>query len=90
MSVPEPRLSAVFHRRPGEQYPVFVRGEGCELWDDHGRRFLDLSSGMAWAASLGQGRQDIARRDRRARRAPSPTSTTRGHRPTGRRSTHAA
>ncbi len=52
--------SAVFHRRPGEAYPVFVRGQGCTLWDDAGRRFTDLSSGMAWAASLGQGRGDLA------------------------------
>lgn len=52
--------SAVFHRRPGETYPVFVRGEGCQLWDATGKRYLDLTSGMAWAASLGQGRQEIA------------------------------
>lgn len=53
--------SAVFHRRPGDPYPVFVRGEGCEIWDSTGKRYLDLSSGMAWAASLGQGRSDIGR-----------------------------
>jgi adenosylmethionine-8-amino-7-oxononanoate aminotransferase len=53
--------SAVFHRRPGDPYPVFVRGDGCEMWDSTGKRYLDLSSGMAWAASLGQGREDIAR-----------------------------
>ena len=52
--------SAVFHRRPGDDYPVFVHGEGCQLWDSTGKRYLDLSSGMAWAASLGQGRQEIA------------------------------
>ena len=52
--------SAVFHRRPGDPYPVFVRGAGCEMWDDNGKRYLDMSSGMAWAASLGQGRADIA------------------------------
>src|SRR3990172_2542352 len=54
------RPSAVFHRRPGDPYPVFVRGAGCEMWDDDGKRYLDMSSGMAWAASLGQGRADIA------------------------------
>jgi len=31
------------------------------MWDASGKRHLDLSSGMAWAASLGQGRMDIAR-----------------------------
>ena len=55
-----PATSAVFHRRPGDPYPMFVRGEGCYLWDDRGKRYLDLSSGMAWAASLGQGRADLA------------------------------
>jgi len=53
------RPSAVFHRRQGDPYPVFVRGQGCELWDDTGKRYLDMSSGMAWAASIGQGRADI-------------------------------
>ena len=58
-SHPRPE-SAVFHRRPGDAYPVFVRGEGCQLWDATGKRYVDLTSGMAWAASLGQGRQEIA------------------------------
>jgi adenosylmethionine-8-amino-7-oxononanoate aminotransferase len=31
------------------------------MWDATGKRYLDMSSGMAWAASLGQGREDIAR-----------------------------
>jgi hypothetical protein len=63
MTTPTPSrpASAVFHRRPGEPYPVFVRGEGCEMWDDTGKRYLDLSSGMAWAASVGQGRADMTR-----------------------------
>ena len=26
---------------------VFVRGEGCYLWDAEGRRYLDLLSGLA-------------------------------------------
>ena len=60
VDVPPRAASAVFHRRPGDEYPVFVRGEGCYLWDERGKRYLDLSSGMAWAASLGQGRADIA------------------------------
>ena len=57
---PERTVSSVFHRRPGDEYPVFVRGEGSYLWDDQGKRYLDCSSGMAWSASLGQGRPDIA------------------------------
>ena len=67
--------SAVFHRRPGDPYPVFVRGDGCEMWDSSGKRYLDLSSGMAWAASLGQGRKDIAQAmAEQARRLQVPSS----------------
>ncbi|CAI9398508.1 acetylornithine transaminase [Aestuariimicrobium sp. T2.26MG-19.2B] len=29
---------------------VFVRGEGCHVWDDQGRRYLDLLSGLAVTA----------------------------------------
>ena len=52
--------SAVFHRRPGAAFPVFVKGEGCNLFDGNGRQYLDLSSGLAWSVSLGQGRADLA------------------------------
>lgn len=60
-TTPSRPASAVFHRRPGDPYPVFVRGDGALMWDETGKRYLDLSSGMAWAASLGQGRADMAR-----------------------------
>ncbi|HEU4490860.1 MAG TPA: acetylornithine transaminase [Jiangellales bacterium] len=33
---------------------VLVRGEGCWLWDDQGRRYLDLLAGIA-VSSLGHG-----------------------------------
>jgi predicted acetylornithine/succinylornithine family transaminase len=39
------------YRRPD---PVFVRGEGCELVDREGRRYLDFTSGIGVAA-LGHG-----------------------------------
>ncbi len=52
--------SAVFHRRPGAAFPVFVKGEGCKLFAKNGRQYLDLSSGLAWSVSLGQGRADLA------------------------------
>ncbi|WP_022909922.1 acetylornithine transaminase [Aestuariimicrobium kwangyangense] len=29
---------------------VFVRGEGCHVWDDQGRKYLDLLSGLAVTA----------------------------------------
>ena len=52
--------SAVFHRHPGASFPMFVKGEGCNFFDENGRKYLDLSSGLAWSASLGQGRADLA------------------------------
>jgi len=52
--------SAVFHRRPGEAYPIFVRGEGCCYFDERGKQYLDLSSGLAWSSSLGLGRPELA------------------------------
>ena len=53
--------SAVFYRSPGDEYPLFVRAEGCRLWDDTGHELVDLTSGVSGAAIIGQGRDDIAR-----------------------------
>ena len=39
--------SAVFHRRLDIRLPVAVRGDGCYLFDDHGKRYLDASGGAA-------------------------------------------
>jgi adenosylmethionine-8-amino-7-oxononanoate aminotransferase len=38
---------------------VFVRGEGCYIWDEDGRRYLD-ASGSLWYANVGHGRKEIA------------------------------
>lgn len=38
----------------------FVRGLGSELWDDHGKRYLDFLSGIA-VTSLGHSHPDVAR-----------------------------
>jgi adenosylmethionine-8-amino-7-oxononanoate aminotransferase len=35
-----------------EEIPIIVRGEGCYLEDDHGRRYLDALSGL-YAAQIG-------------------------------------
>ena len=53
--------SAVFYRSPGDEYPLFVRAQGCRLWDDAGCELVDLTSGVSGAAIIGQGRPDIAR-----------------------------
>jgi len=39
--------------------PVFVRGEGCYLWDDKGDRYLDGLSGL-FCVNIGHGRADLA------------------------------
>jgi len=40
-------------------FPVIVRGEGCYLYDDRGRRFLDGLAGL-FCVNIGHGRSDIA------------------------------
>jgi taurine-pyruvate aminotransferase len=40
--------------------PMFVKGEGCYLWDSHGKRFLDAVAGGVWCVNVGYGRESIA------------------------------
>src|SRR5215218_817590 len=35
-----------FTRMHGYRPPVIVRGEGCYLWDDTGKRYLDALAGL--------------------------------------------
>ncbi|MBV8946468.1 MAG: aspartate aminotransferase family protein [Solirubrobacterales bacterium] len=39
--------------------PVIVRGEGCYVWDEHGKRYLDGLSAL-FCVNIGHGRADIA------------------------------
>src|SRR4051812_22498119 len=41
------RMSHTFHRNPGNDYPVAVRGDGAYLIDRTGKRYLDASGGAA-------------------------------------------
>jgi adenosylmethionine-8-amino-7-oxononanoate aminotransferase len=41
------------------EVPIIVRGEGCYVWDEHGRRYLDGLSSL-FCANLGHGRADLA------------------------------
>ena len=41
------------------QLPVIVRGEGCHVFDEEGRRFLDGLAGL-FCVNIGYGRSDIA------------------------------
>ncbi|TCK03549.1 aspartate aminotransferase family protein [Marinobacterium mangrovicola] len=40
--------------------PLFVRGEGLQLWDSEGKEYLDASSGGVWVTNVGYGRREIA------------------------------
>jgi hypothetical protein len=51
--------SPVFYRRLTRPYPRIVRGEGCYLYDDQGRRYLD-GSGGAYVVNVGHGVSEIA------------------------------
>jgi adenosylmethionine-8-amino-7-oxononanoate aminotransferase len=42
-----------------EDVPILVRGDGCYVWDEHGKRYLDGLSSL-FCSNLGHGRADIA------------------------------
>ena len=42
-----------------DEYPIFVRGEGCSLWDTEGRRHLDALSSL-FCVNAGHGRAELA------------------------------
>ncbi|HYF28426.1 MAG TPA: aminotransferase class III-fold pyridoxal phosphate-dependent enzyme, partial [Baekduia sp.] len=43
----------------GARVPVIVRGEGCHVWDDEGRRYIDGLSAL-FCVNIGHGRADVA------------------------------
>ncbi|MGH7547152.1 MAG: aminotransferase class III-fold pyridoxal phosphate-dependent enzyme, partial [Gemmatimonadales bacterium] len=51
--------SHVFYRKLGRSFPRIVRGEGCWLVDETGKRYLDAVGG-AYAANLGHSNPEIA------------------------------
>jgi adenosylmethionine-8-amino-7-oxononanoate aminotransferase len=51
----------VFYRKLNKTYPKAVRGEGCYLFDETGKRYLD-GSGGAYVANLGHGLTEVAER----------------------------
>jgi len=52
--------SGLFSRNFKKTFPIAVRGEGCWIIDEKGRRFLD-ASGQAAVVSIGHGVQEIGR-----------------------------
>jgi adenosylmethionine-8-amino-7-oxononanoate aminotransferase len=51
--------SPVFYRDLSHEYPVIVRGEGCWLYDEAGKRYLDAVGG-AFVVNTGHGVREIA------------------------------
>jgi adenosylmethionine-8-amino-7-oxononanoate aminotransferase len=51
--------TGVFYRALDREFPMIVRGEGCWLVDDAGRRYLDACGG-AYVANLGHGVSEVA------------------------------
>jgi len=51
--------SHVFYRKLGRTFPRIVRGEGCWLIDEDGKRYLDAVGG-AYVANLGHASAEIA------------------------------
>jgi adenosylmethionine-8-amino-7-oxononanoate aminotransferase len=51
--------SHVFYRKLGHTFPKIVRGEGCWLIDEAGKRYLDAVGG-AYVANLGHSNPEIA------------------------------
>jgi adenosylmethionine-8-amino-7-oxononanoate aminotransferase len=49
----------VFYRKLGRAFPRIMRGEGCWLVDEHGKRYLDAVGG-AYVANLGHSNPEIA------------------------------
>ncbi len=41
------------------EIPIIVRGEGCYVWDEHGKRYLDALSAL-FCVNIGHGRADVA------------------------------
>jgi len=61
---PEDLKHLVLHFTKGKAWrnatlPVYVRGQGCYLWDEDGRRYLDGLAGL-FVVQIGHGRSDIA------------------------------
>lgn len=51
--------SHVFYRKLAHEFPKIVRGEGCWLIDERGKRYLDAVGG-AYVANLGHSNPEIA------------------------------
>ncbi|MEK7747436.1 MAG: aminotransferase class III-fold pyridoxal phosphate-dependent enzyme, partial [Elusimicrobiota bacterium] len=72
---------SVFYRKLRKSYPRIVRGEGCFLYDEDGKRYLDACGG-AFVANLGHGVVEVAEEmARQARRFGYVNGTAFTHEP---------
>ncbi len=55
-----PRADKVVMNTYGRQPLVLVKGEGCRVWDDQGKEYLDLVAGLA-VCNLGHAHPEVAR-----------------------------
>jgi adenosylmethionine-8-amino-7-oxononanoate aminotransferase len=44
---------------PDHEIPIIARGDGCYVWDDHGKRYLDALSAL-FCVNIGHGRHEVA------------------------------
>ena len=49
----------IFPSHITDGFPILVRGEGCAVWDDKGKRYLDGIAGIG-VVSIGHGRVEVA------------------------------
>ena len=49
-----------FYGESGRDVPMIVRGEGCYLYDDHGRKLIDGLGGL-FTTQVGHGREELAK-----------------------------
>ncbi len=74
-------LGHVFYRKLNKRLPLIVRGEGCWLVDETGKRYLDACGG-AFVANLGHGLSEIGEAmAEQARRVAYVNGTTFTHQP---------
>jgi adenosylmethionine-8-amino-7-oxononanoate aminotransferase len=50
------RLGAYDH---GAEVPIIVKGDGCYVWDEHGKRYFDGLSAL-FCVNIGHGRHEVA------------------------------
>src|SRR5579871_147420 len=52
-------FSPIGRHNASTQTPVMVRAEGCYVWDESGKRYLDALSSL-FCVNIGHGRADVA------------------------------